>query len=60
MERLAAAATMFSDRRDPKTASPDDLQLFRRQVLAMHSDLMLEEQLGRRLIEIYNATLQAR
>jgi hypothetical protein len=60
MERLAAAATMFSDRRDPKTASPDDIQLFRRQVLAMHSDLMLEEQLGRRLLEIYDQVLASR
>ena len=60
MERLAAAATMFSDRRDPKDASPEDLQLFRRQVLAMHSDLMLEEQLGTRLIEMYDRVLAAR
>lgn len=60
MERLAAAATMFSDRRDPKTASPEDLQLFRRQVLAMHSDLMLEEQLGKRLIEMYDRVLAER
>ena len=60
MERLAAAATMFSDRRDPKDASPEDLQLFRRQVLAMHSDLMLEEQLGKRLIEMYDNVLGRR
>lgn len=60
MERLAAAATMFSDERDPKQASAEDLQLFRRHVLAMHSDLMLEEQLGRRLVEIYDTVLAGR
>ncbi len=60
MQHLAEAASMFSDKRDPKQASAEDLQLFRRHVLAMHADLMLEEQLGRRLIEIYDTALKGR
>lgn len=41
-------------------APAEDLQLFRRHLLAMHSDLMLEEQLGRRLIELYDTALAGR
>jgi hypothetical protein len=59
MEHLAAAATMFSDKRDPHSASSDDVREFRRNVLAMQSDLMLEEQLARRLIEVYDRVLAA-
>ena len=57
MERLAAAATMFSDEHDPKSASPEDLQLFRRNVLALKSDLLLEEQVAQRLLETYDHAL---
>ena len=44
---------------DPHGASSDDVREFRRNVLAMQSDLMLEEQLARRLIEVYDRVLAA-
>ncbi len=60
MEHLAAATTMFADGRDPKTASVADLEQFRRNLLAMRADLLLEEQLAARLAEIYDTALGRR
>lgn len=55
LERLAAAMTMFDG--DPHAAAAKDLEVFRQQVLAMRADLVIEEQLGRRLAEEYQKYL---
>jgi hypothetical protein len=43
---------------DPTLSPPADLERFRQQVMAMHSDLLIEEQIGRRLSEIYKRALE--
>ena len=60
IQRVADASTIFSGNRDPHQAPIEDLHLFRRHVMAMYADLVLEEQLERRLIETYDAVLAAR
>ena len=57
LERLAAAMTLFRASDNPKAAAPSDLQLFRQDLRLMYAELEIEEQLARRLAELYDQIL---
>ena len=57
LERLSAALAMLSNG-DPHQAAARDLEAFRQQVMALRADLFIDEQLGRRLAEIYRTALE--
>jgi hypothetical protein len=56
---LEQTASMIVPIRDPDSPTPpEDLKLLRRQVLALRAHLIVEEQLGRQLADIYRKTLE--
>lgn len=59
VEKLSAAISIVYAG-DPHRASSADLELFRRQVLALRSDVVLEENFLKRLSELYQSTLNRR
>lgn len=58
VEHLSAASAIFAGGNDPTLAPASDLERFRQQVLELRSDLSIQEQLARRLSEIYKQALE--
>ncbi len=56
LEHMAVALTVLVGG-DPTAAAPRDLETFRQQVMLLLGDLIIEEQLGQRLAEVYGAAL---
>jgi hypothetical protein len=56
LEHISVALTLFAGS-DPTAAPPRDLETFRQQVMLLRGDLVIEEQLGQRLAEVYGAAL---
>jgi hypothetical protein len=56
LDRATAALALLSGG-DPHGASPSDLEAFRHQVLGMNGDLIITEQIGKRLSESYAGLL---
>jgi hypothetical protein len=57
LEHLAAAMTILGASDNPHRSSTKDLEMFRQHVLALKADLVIEEQLGRKLAETYQQHL---
>jgi hypothetical protein len=57
-EHLSSATAIFAAGNDPTLASASDLERFRQHVLELRSDLAIEEQLARRLSEIYKQAVE--
>jgi hypothetical protein len=56
LERLAATAGFAGA--DPNLAALKDVETFRQQVLALRADLLVDEQVGRRLADVYRTALE--
>lgn len=57
LERLTAALTILSNG-DPYQAPARDLEAFRQQVMALRADLVLDDQIARRLAEVYRTAFE--
>jgi hypothetical protein len=57
LETLSAALAFFGVSADPNAAAVDDLKAFRQHVLTLRAQLMVEEQLARRLTQRYQESL---
>jgi hypothetical protein len=53
-----AGATAILGNADPYLAAPKDLEAFRQHLLALRADLVIEEQLGRGLADVYRTALE--
>jgi hypothetical protein len=58
LEHLASAITIIGAAETPYGSSKKDLETFRQQVLALKADLVIIEQLGRKLAETYQHQLE--
>lgn len=57
LERLSGALALFAGG-NPHQAAPKDLEAFRQQVLALRASLHIEDELGKRLSELYRTALE--
>jgi hypothetical protein len=60
VELLAAATALLGCCDDPTKSAAPDLTAFRQQVLALKGQLLIQESIAARLVEIYDAALQGK